>query len=425
MFKIIKLLILLSAVGWAINKLVWPQSTVIEVAQSQEQVVPMATFQSRSFILDKLDEGDDLLKAIPLAVGTKDIPYVETHLSRNGEKIAIKKKGFAEPEKEIALKLLDLETEQVEVIKIIKRGADLISPPGYKIELVERSSGIKWNKWNTPYRIIEPHHNIVLKNKYPEVAYETVKKKVKNKNGYWVTVSERKRVIKEILYSPYSDDLHTVELVESGAQYIKSIVAEARQQLTRRGVKSKAFPDKLVTDVATLGPENFERLPLMEQSDFGEFLLDPKTTHERVQVILALNPGTAYMHTCSNANACGWVQFTEKTYQKVVRKNYPEAQLIPDFKMGAADHLNSMMAAILLYDYNLRIFMANHGKNIVNNPGRLAELLAGAYNGGTARVTGSLRAAISKSLSEWTGKLKPETKGFIIKHRYLVTNNLP
>lgn len=425
MSKTIKFIMLLIGIGWMIEKWAWPQAPIMEIAQSQEQTVPTETPQPTPLIPSKLDEGDDLLKAIPLKVGTKDIPYIETRLSRDGEKITVKNKKLAEPEKEIALKLLDLETERVEIIKITKRGAELISPPGYQIKLVERPSGIRWNKWNTAYRVVEPHHNVVLKNKYPEIAYETVKERVKNKAGRWVTVSRKKRVIKEIIYSPYSEDLHTVELVEDGARYIKDKVAEAKMVLATRAVQSKAYPGQLVTEAKALRPAMFARLPLMEQSDFGEFLLNPKMTYERVQVILALNPGIAYGHTCSKAEACGWVQFTEKTYQKVVRKNYPEAQLIADFKTGAADHLNSMMAAILLYDYNLRSFMTSHGNDIINDPERLAELLAGAYNGGTARVTSSLKAAIGKHLPDWTGKLELETKGFIAKHRYLSTNNLP
>lgn len=422
MVKIIKLIFLLVAVGWGLEELFWSQRTIIEVANSQqtENLSPRRPVFS---ILDKLDEGDDILYNIPLQVGTKDIPYVETRITRDGEKIKISNKKFSEPEKEIALKLLNVESGEIDFVKVTKKGAELISPPGYQIELVERPSGIRWNKWNTPYRVVEPHNNVVLKNKYPEIEHAIIKRKVKNKAGKLVTISEKKQIIREIVYSPYSPDLHLPELVGGGRAYIREVVASAQATLALREVRSRAFPDKLVTEVATLSADNFEHLPLMEQSDFGEFLLDPLKAVERVAVILMTNPGTAYANTCSKANACGWVQYTSPTYHSI-RKTYPTAHLDLDFESGAANHLNSMMAAMLLFDYNLKGFMDRHGKNIVNDP-RIKEYLAAAYNVRPTTATRSLKAAISKNLPDWISRLPLETKGFITKHRYLTANNLP
>ena len=98
--------------------------------------------------------------------------------------------------------------------------------------------------------------------------------------------------------------------------------------------------------------------------------------------------------------------------------------LIKDFEKGASDHLNSMTAAILLYDYNLSHLIKRHGDKITKDP-RLEEYLAAAYNGGPARVSRSYTATILNKINEWFGHLRPETKGFIKKLRFLQENNLP
>lgn len=422
MLKILKITPIFLLLGWAGQEFLRPQEMVIEVAQSQNALPsesPLAGFS----ILDKIVEDNELLRTIPLKVGDKDIAYVENRFTRDGEKISIKRKDLAEPEKEIALELLNLENGQTEVIKITKRGAELITPENYQIEAVERSSGIRWNKWNTHFRVIEPANTIVIKNKYPEIEYKTVKQRVKNKSGKWQTISVKQRTIREIIYTPYSDGLHLQEIVAGGGQYIKNIVAKAREELTQKRVPSRTIPGKLVTEVSALPASFFERLPLLEQSDLSEFLLDRPKTIERVQVLLAANLGTAFANTCSSASACGWVQFTPTTY-KNISKAYPRAKLHADFEKGAADHLNSMMAAILLYDYNLQGFISRHGEKILRDP-QLEEYLAAAYNGRPTTASTSLKAAISKKLPDWTGKLKLETKGFMTKLRFLIINDLP
>lgn len=439
MIKIIKISFFTLAAGWMLSGLVWPQEKVIEIAQSEEQSSPSEPPRTLfALVGESLNKEDEPLKNIPLRVGSKSISYTENRMQRNGDKITISKKKFSEPEKEIALKLLHLDTGAVAIVKIVKRGTQLISPANYVIEVVERPSGIRWNKWNTQFKVVQPANMLVIKNKYPEVDYKTVSRRVKNKAGQWQTIREKKWFIeKEIIYAPYSDKMHLPEFVEEGRQYIKNVVAEARAKLTANKVPSKVMPGKLVTEVAALSPRFFERLPLLEQTDFGEFLFESLTyenqkvkdesqrvkVFERVQVILGLNQEVAWANTCSKADACGWVQFTPPTY-KNIRKFYPEAQLNSDFEKGAADHLNSMMAAILLYDYNLRGLIDHHGDKILHDP-RLGEYLAAGYNGRPTTAFSSLKAAISKNFPDWTSKLKDETKGFIAKYRYLEKNNLP
>jgi len=413
-------------------------NTEKKITLETEAVIPVAIFSPETeswTLLSKLNEGDELLEKIELSVGDKDIVYYEDRITRNGEKISIAKKMFKEPEKEIALKLLDTSTGEIKVIKIQQRGAELISPFGYKIEIVERLNGIRWNKWNTNYKVVEPVNYIVLKNKYPaEVEYTTVKKTVTDKTGKKKNISQKQKIVKGFVYAPYSEDLHTPEIIEAGRQHIKLIVQNAFDELSKKGIKSKIFPDKLVSEIEALPPRFFERLTVLEQSDLGEFTLNPQKTTERVLVLIGSNGQNAFSKTGSKAGALGWIQFTSSTY-KIISKSYPAAKLIKDFEKGAADHLNSMMAAILLHNSNLSELVKSHGEKVLKDP-RLEEYLASAYNGGASRVNSSLRASASYGLKDWASCLLPkkiqkksclfqETKGFVFKLRTLQANDWP
>lgn len=286
---------------------------------------------------------------------------------------------------------------------------------------MERPSGIRWNDWGTQYKVVSPENLVVLWNKWPIAHDKKQKVVVTDKKGKKSTVYKNVREIEYVVYSSYNDYLRTPEIVNKGRDYIKNVVETAADTLREKAVKSRAFPNALVADVKVLSPAFFEKIPILEQSDLGEFLLDSKGVSDRIKVLLAINGENAFGKTCNKVSACGWVQFTPATYSSI-RKTYLSAGLIQDFETGAADHKNSMMAAMLLYDYNLANLMKNHGSTIAINP-RLEEYLAAAYNGAPKWVDKSLRAFISRGLN-WTGYLKTETKGFIAKLRLISQDGL-
>ncbi len=386
--------------------------------------------------LDKITEDDPILNSIPLKVGDTEISYTEERYSRDSEgnilrdkkgnikKSAIKRKDY---EKEIALKLLDTKTGQTEIIKITKKGVALISPPGYEIKVVERPSGITWNAWNTYFKVIQPADKVVIKNVYPSIeSTRRVTQTVTAKNGKKKKISKVvPNVVRNIVYVPYSDGLLASEVWEKGSADMNKIVDTARNILNERRVYSKAFPDKLITEV--LPKEFYLRRPVLEQSDLGEFILDPDNTVKRFLVILGTNGNKAWSETCNKSGACGLYQFTDNgksgTYRTVAKK-YPEAKLISDFEAGASDQVNSAMAAMLLDDLNLAELKKRYGAKIINDP-KLEEYLAASYNGAPRWVYKSLDATLSKNVAEWGKHLKNETKGFMVKLRFLKENNLP
>lgn len=370
-------------------------------------------------LVEKLDEKEDELLAMPLWLGTKTISFYENRVSGNGN---FTKKKLKDEERDVALKILNIQSGEVRIIKIrvsltSKNGLKIVSPPEYKIVLATRPNGIQWNKWNSMYKITEPENWIVIKDKYPEWEI---------KNG--------KKVIEERIYSPYSLGLHQPEIIETGRKHLRLITQKAFEELTINKVYSRSVPEQLITNVPGLNQMMFNRLPIIEGMDFSEFSTDPQISYERVLVLIGSNKDKAYYWTESRVGARGWLQYTPKTY-KEIRKLYPAAQLLTDHKTGASDHVNSMKAAILLHDYNLAGLVKKFGVKILTDP-RLEEYLAAAYNGQPIWVHNSLKATISRGLPDWIntlsatrkdslGGLRNESKGYVKKVRYLQERELP
>lgn len=370
-------------------------------------------------ISQKIIEAEGLLKNATLTVGDKDIAYTETRYTLVNGKLAPTVKSLKEPEKQIALAVLDTSSGQIQIVTIIKRGAELIAPAGWNINIIQRLTGIVWNGWNTAYKINLPVHSIVIANVYPNEKDTKVAQKVKGKIVY-VT----QRAITYELYVPYSPDLHSSDLVSSGLSYTSSIVSKAFDGLRVANVKSRSVSGSFVADVFASHSEFFGHIPLLEQTDLTEFEIDPQNTVERAQVIIGANQDQAFDSTCNSSSACGWLQFTPSTYATIV-KDYPSAKLIKDFKTGAADHVNSMKAAILLYDENLKGLIATYGQKVLTDP-KLEEYLASAYNGSPRHVYATLTASIIAGIQDWVdgltskkGGLKDETKGYLVKLRWI------
>ncbi len=390
--------------------------------------IPTATPTPTWTVTQKIQEAKELLKDAQPGVFGDPITYTEQRYSASG-KSSIKQ--IKEPEKEIAIAALNTDTGEIKTFMIRKRGGDLIAPAGWQMDVLQRPSGIRWNGWNTAYMISQPQHYVVIGNVYPD---ETDKKVAQKKpaspagrNGKTVYVTQR--TVQYRYYVPYGPDLHTTGLAQIGQTYTQSMVTQALNELRVAGVESHAFPNNLVANIFASHANFFEHIPLLEQTDMSEFQIDPVNTVERAQVIIGANGPGAFNATCNNSSACGWLQFTPATY-KMIHDGYPAAKLIDDFKSGAADHANSMKAAILLYDSNLLGLIKSQGPQVVNDP-KLEEYLASSYNGAPRWVRSTLAAALLNGIQDWinaltpkTGGLKDETKGYLVKLRWLQQHSL-
>lgn len=371
----------------------------------------------------KIAEGESMLKGMTLKVGTSDISYTEQRFSG----ASVTTKTMKDPERELALAVLNNDTGKISVVKITKHGESLIAPAGWSINIVARPSGITWNAWNTSFHVDStpdgPGRYVVVANLYPDETNKTVIQKIKGKK-----VSTVQQTITYRMYSPYSPDLAKPDLINAGEKYLHDTVATAMAQLQAAGVGSSSIAGSSVYDFWKDKASFFSHLPLLEQTDLTEFILDPQGTTQRVYTIIGANGDQAFANTCNSSSACGWVQFTPPTYKMIVN-SYPSANLIKDFIAGAADHTNSVKAAILLYDHNLKNLINGQGQQVVSDP-KLEEYLAASYNGSPSRAGKSLAASIVYAVQDWIdaltsakGGLASETRGYLVKLRYLQTHS--
>jgi len=209
-----------------------------------------------------------------------------------------------------------------------------------------------------------------------------------------------------MVYAPYSEQIHSPDVVAAGRQYINERTKEAYDSLRENRVAARSSPGKLVVDVI---PDRLvKNIVLTEHVDPGWLAYADdggKALAERVLVIIGANREWAYRYTSSKANAFGLGQFIESTYDTIVER-YPEADLITDRTHGMADHANAFKAIALLFD--------NDGAYLLKQLGTVTDqMLAAAYNGGASRVIN----AVNKSGDDWVESkyIVEETRDYVKK----------
>ncbi|MCC6934252.1 MAG: hypothetical protein IT406_00950 [Candidatus Yanofskybacteria bacterium] len=378
---------------------------------------------------------DSQLLDAPLTAGAKQYSYVEVR--------AGKETSFKDYEKDFALRVLDPATCTTEVVTLRKTYASrplavpvrtktgtvtrelprtvavAKSPAGWDISVVQRKNGIAWNNWATTFQVNAPANRIVVGLKYVKVE----------------KVVKGKPILTSVLYIPHSDELVTAApgLIDHGIAYIKEQEQRVKDDLRARGVQSAAIPGMLLADAMERYAAAYPLQPLLpiEHTDMGEFILDPVWTVNRVYAIIGANREQFAANTCSPAAACGPQQFMPASY-RMVRDRFPAAGLIRDVDEGRRDGFNSMKAAALLMDLQLKTLIEMRGDAILHDP-NVGELQIAGYNTGASRSARVYGIALAKNILEWTearGKrcsrvtkwsecLLTETKGYIAKYRYL------
>jgi Transglycosylase SLT domain len=255
---------------------------------------------------------------------------------------------------------------KIKIARAIKRdeGFEVITP-GFVVS-VRRENGI-----NTDFACIMPAGGKVLAVKYP-VSNEG------NRFGAGDSVIEA-------VYTPYSAEIKTEEVVKEGIEVQEHFVRKAYSRIKDKGVLSYAFPGRKVADV--IPADVLQVLLMNEHIDPGEFKSSGLTRAlvERVLTVIAANKESAYSYSVSSAGARGLVQMIPSTYSLIASK-YPTAGLMKEFSRGMADPVNAVMAQILLCDSD---WQAIRTRNDIPAE-RVGPYLAAAYNGGVGRVLSML-----------------------------------
>ena len=172
------------------------------------------------------------------------------------------------------------------------------------------------------------------------------------------------------------------EVTRAGQLYIRTIFDTANKHLRERGV----YIAPEVLEVA-------ERLAVVEHIDHGRFNTENRQAlYEEVYSLYALNEGNTYRYAVSTAGAGGIVQMIPSTY-RMVRDQYPQIPLMPDFVEGMRNHVNATEAMLL--------YMSSTWNDLRNNStvqealgsgiATPAELMSAGYNSNPAKLPGYIK----------------------------------
>ncbi len=204
-------------------------------------------------------------------------------------------------------------------------------------------------------------------------------------------LSRRRKVyeLREVVYTPYSDQLQTPEIVSWGKSSLDAVVAGVYGELRGKGTPSRAFPGRLLTDV--IDP-NLVKAVIMIEHLGPRVLLDGDAVPavESVYAVYALNQADAYAYSRSTAGAKGLVQFIPSTYKLMTRRS--ELGLIRNFDAAMADPANAIKAEAAYLDSELAALPPSARDLYGADPARVDEYLAASYNGGSARVSKAIAA---------------------------------
>lgn len=192
--------------------------------------------------------------------------------------------------------------------------------------------------------------------------------------------------LNDVVYVPYSQKLQVPEMVAWGETTLDGYIADVLSELRDKGIKSRAYPDRLLADV--IDPHLIKAIVFIEHAGDKVMISDPKGTTEAIQVVLAANQDSAYSYSVSTAGARGLVQFIPSTYKLVAaRKNLG---LNPNFVAGMSDPHNAIKAEVALLDSELAGMPA--AVRASSDIALIDAYLAAAYNGGGYRVRKAIAA---------------------------------
>lgn len=289
----------------------------------------------------------------------------------------------------VTLAIWDKTTNQVTLKEILRKGKDVqaIDPVQVRVSF---SNGV-----NSEYVMRDPQQ-IIVGNIHPVMQ---------KRSG---TQSE----LVPVIYTPYSEGIHTTSMIKSGHRYINDVVTQVYQDLRAQQAPSAAFKGRLLVDV--IDPQTVNAIALIEHADTDSMQANPKEVAESFYVTVAANQNDVYAYARSSAGALGLVQFIPSTYNWLVKQR-ADLGIIPDFETGMRNPANAIKAQIAYLDLLIReipeitpaVFNTQHA--------RVQEYLVAAYNGGSGKV----RRAITEWDANVLGQQKATLAQVIAKHATL------
>jgi hypothetical protein len=272
---------------------------------------------------------------------------------------------------DVTLAVWNSRLDEISLVEAKKNGSKIqVETEGAEVA-VKKSNGV-----NSEFTLDDSGENFVVAVIYPIFKEITVKKK-------------KRYELQDVVYTPYSKQLHQPEVVAWGKETLDVMVASAYDDLRARNVPSRAVPGQLLADV--IDPALVKSIIIIEHVSAAAVLSgDPLRAAESVFVILATNQRDSYAYSRSSAGARGLVQFIPSTYKLIARRL--DLALKPDFEAGMTDPTNAIKAEIGYLDGELAGMPIAVRDLHAADQAKAGEYLAAAYNGGGGRVRKAIKA---------------------------------
>ncbi len=208
------------------------------------------------------------------------------------------------------------------------------------------------------------------------------------------------RYIETAYYVSTHPGLVTPEIVSAGRYYVHNVIEIARGQLRSKGYSIQPK----VADIA-------ERLATVEHVDHFRFRTEfQPNIYNDIFTLYALNEGQTYRYSVSSAGAGGMVQMIPSTY-RLVRNQYPNAALMPDFVEGMRNHVNATQAMLLYMQMTWNDLIASPTVFGAVQSGLATQdqLMSAGYNSNPAKLAGF----INRGGENWTALIPRETKIYL------------
>ena len=224
------------------------------------------------------------------------------------------------------------------------------------------------NGVNSDYSVDPEGRSVVVATRYPILRSISGKKKT--------------YTVEDVVYTPYSRTIHTQATVDLGEDYVDSLVEGVYTNLRNEGIRSRAFPDRLLVDV--IDPAMVKAIAAIEHLDESSLEKDTDRALERFFVLMGTNPGAAYNYSRSSAGALGLVQFIPSTYNNLAARS--GGKLEGNFERAMTSHAMAIRAQTMYLDVLLTEFSDKVRDQFAQNPEQINEYIVAAYNGGSGRV---------------------------------------
>lgn len=269
--------------------------------------------------------------------------------------------------REVTLAIWNKDTNELRYLSVEKKNAQLqlsaADRAAFPTLKVQYSNGV-----NSDYSVDSDHRSVVIAVRYPVLRLMEGKKKT--------YASE------DVVYTPYSRGIHTSSTIELGERYVDALVEGVYERLRSEGVRSRAFPDRLLVDV--IDPAMVKAIAAIEHLDESSLEKDTGRALERFFIIMGTNPDVAYNYSRSSAGALGLVQFIPSTYKNLAARS--GGMLDADFERAMTSHAMAIRAQVMYLDVLLTEFSDKVRDQFQENPQRINEYIVAAYNGGSGRV---------------------------------------